>query len=73
MIEQALSADYRLVVDGKCRHPRSFSLDELRSLPQRGAGLPIECVEGWSAAAAWRGVSPPVPAQDGGGARKDPR
>ena len=59
VIEQALSADYRLVVDGKCRHPRSFSLDELRSLPQRGAGLPIECVEGWSAAATWRGVSLP--------------
>lgn len=59
VIEQALSADYRLVVGGKCRHPRSFSLAELRSLPQRGAGLPIECVEGWSAAAAWRGVSLP--------------
>ena len=55
-----MSADYRLVVGGKCRHPRSFSLDELRALPQRGAGLPIECVEGWSAAAAWRGVSLPM-------------
>jgi DMSO/TMAO reductase YedYZ molybdopterin-dependent catalytic subunit len=60
VIEQAMSADYRLVVGGKCRHPRSFSLDELRALPQRGAGLPIECVEGWSAAAAWRGVSLPM-------------
>jgi DMSO/TMAO reductase YedYZ molybdopterin-dependent catalytic subunit len=60
VIEQAMSADYRLVVGGKCRYPRSFSLDELRSLPQRGAGLPIECVEGWSAAAAWRGVSLPI-------------
>ena len=59
VIEQALSADYRLDVGGACRHPRSFSLDDLRSLPQRGAGLPIECVEGWSAAAAWRGVSLP--------------
>ncbi len=59
VIEQATSADYRLEVGGKCRRPRSFSLDELRSLPQRGAGLPIECVEGWSAAAAWRGVSLP--------------
>ena len=56
-----MSADYRLVVDGKCRHPRSFSLDELRSLPQRGAGLPIECVEGWRARQhAWRGVTLPV-------------
>jgi DMSO/TMAO reductase YedYZ molybdopterin-dependent catalytic subunit len=59
VIEQAMSADYRLVVGGKCRHPRSFSLDELRAMPQRVAGLPIECVEGWSAAAAWRGVSLP--------------
>jgi DMSO/TMAO reductase YedYZ molybdopterin-dependent catalytic subunit len=59
VIEQAMSADYRLVVGGKCQHPRSFSLDELRAMPQRGAGLPIECVEGWSAAAAWRGVSLP--------------
>lgn len=58
--EEALSADYRLVVGGRCRHPRSFSLDELRALPQRDAGLPIECVEGWSAAAAWRGVSLPL-------------
>lgn len=60
VIEEALSADYRLVVGGRCRHPRSFSLDELRALPQRDAGLPIECVEGWSAAAAWRGVSLPL-------------
>jgi DMSO/TMAO reductase YedYZ molybdopterin-dependent catalytic subunit len=59
VIKQATSADYRLVVDGNCQHPRSFSLAELRALPQRGAGLPIECVEGWSAAAAWRGVSLP--------------
>jgi DMSO/TMAO reductase YedYZ molybdopterin-dependent catalytic subunit len=59
VIEKALSPDYRLVVGGRCRHPRSFSLEELRALPQRDAGLPIECVEGWSAAAAWRGVSLP--------------
>ena len=59
VIEQATSADYRLIVGGRCRYPRSFSLRELRALPQRGAGLPIECVEGWSAAAAWRGVSLP--------------
>jgi DMSO/TMAO reductase YedYZ molybdopterin-dependent catalytic subunit len=59
VIEQATNADYRLVVDGRCRHPQSFSLRELRALPQHGAGLPIECVEGWSAAAAWRGVSLP--------------
>jgi DMSO/TMAO reductase YedYZ molybdopterin-dependent catalytic subunit len=59
VIPQATSADYRLEVAGKCTHPRSFTLSELRALPQRSAGLPIECVEGWSAAAQWRGVSLP--------------
>jgi DMSO/TMAO reductase YedYZ molybdopterin-dependent catalytic subunit len=60
VIGEALSPDYRLVVDGNCRRPRSFTLDELRSLPQHSAGLPISCVEGWSAAASWRGISLPV-------------
>jgi DMSO/TMAO reductase YedYZ molybdopterin-dependent catalytic subunit len=60
VVAEALNPDYRLVVDGNCSRPRSFSLGELRSLPQRDAGLPISCVEGWSAAAAWRGVSLPV-------------
>jgi DMSO/TMAO reductase YedYZ molybdopterin-dependent catalytic subunit len=59
VISDALSPDYRLVVEGNCRRPRSFTLSELRALPQRDAGLPIECVEGWSAAAQWRGVSLP--------------
>ena len=58
VVVEALSPDYRLVVDGNCRRPRSFTLDELRSLPQRSAGLPISCVEGWSAAANWRAVFP---------------
>ena len=60
VVSEALSPDYRLTVDGRCRRPRSFTLDELRSLPQHSAGLPISCVEGWSAAATWRGVSLPV-------------
>lgn len=34
----------------------SLSLDELRSMVQTEATLPIACVEGWSASAAWRGV-----------------
>ena len=57
VIEDALSSEYRLVVDGRCKRPRTFTLDELRALPQREAGLPISCVEGWSAAAEWRGIS----------------
>jgi DMSO/TMAO reductase YedYZ molybdopterin-dependent catalytic subunit len=59
VVKEALSADYRLVIDGNCRRPQHFTLSELRSLPQRNAGLPISCVEGWSAAAQWRGISLP--------------
>jgi DMSO/TMAO reductase YedYZ molybdopterin-dependent catalytic subunit len=59
VISDALSSDYRLVVEGRCKRPRTFTLDELRALPQREAGLPISCVEGWSAAAEWKGISLP--------------
>ncbi len=60
VIAQATSTQYRLIVDGRCKRPRTFTLDELRALPQREAGLPISCVEGWSAAAEWKGVSLPT-------------
>jgi DMSO/TMAO reductase YedYZ molybdopterin-dependent catalytic subunit len=45
---------WRLRVAG----PRSFelSLAELNAEPQHDAGLPIACVEGWSANADWGGV-----------------
>ncbi len=55
----AVDPNYRLVVKGNCRSPRAFSLADLQTMPQRAAGLPITCVEGWSAAAMWRGVSLP--------------
>ncbi len=55
----AVDPSYRLEVRGNCRRPRSFTLDQLQALPQRQAGLPITCVEGWSASADWRGVSLP--------------
>jgi DMSO/TMAO reductase YedYZ molybdopterin-dependent catalytic subunit len=60
VIDDAVSSGYRLVVDGRCKRPRTFTLDELRALPQRAAGLPISCVEGWSAAAEWKGISLPT-------------
>jgi hypothetical protein len=60
VINDALSTEYRLVVAGRCKRPQMFTLDELRALPQREAGLPISCVEGWSAAADWKGVSLPT-------------
>jgi DMSO/TMAO reductase YedYZ molybdopterin-dependent catalytic subunit len=52
----ALDPAYRLVVDGRGRRTRSFSLEDLRALPQHEAELPIACVEGWSTSARWRGV-----------------
>ncbi|MFE0025460.1 molybdopterin-dependent oxidoreductase [Amycolatopsis sp. NPDC059021] len=39
---------------------RTFSLAELRALPQTTAELPIACVEGWSQSAIWRGVAFPT-------------
>lgn len=52
----AIGPAYRLSLTGEVTQPLSFSLDELRALPQHEATLPIACVEGWSASARWRGV-----------------
>ena len=38
----------------------TYSLAQLRKLPQTTAELPIACVEGWSQSAVWRGVSLPA-------------
>lgn len=54
--ESAVDPGWRLSVEGAVRNPRSFTLAELRALPQREATLPISCVEGWSATARWKGV-----------------
>ncbi len=56
----AIDPSFTLAVTGKCAQPRSFTLAELQALPQRQAGLPITCVEGWSASAQWRGISLPA-------------
>ncbi len=56
VIEAATDANYRLAVEGRVPTPLSLSLEDLRAMPQRDAGLPIACVDGWSASAAWRGV-----------------
>ncbi len=56
-IRQAANDDaYRLRVVGDVATPMELTLEELRALPQRGARLPISCVEGWSADADWAGV-----------------
>lgn len=52
----ALDPGFRLSVTGNIRTPLSLSPDELRSMPQHEATLPITCVDGWSANASWRGV-----------------
>jgi hypothetical protein len=51
----ATSAAYRLTVRAGDRS-MSFSLADLRAMPQTTASLPIACVEGWSAGATWTGV-----------------
>jgi hypothetical protein len=50
------SPDYRLTVRGRVDRELSFTLAELRALPQHDADLAITCVEGWSASARWSGV-----------------
>lgn len=53
--DRARDAGYRLTVTVGDRQ-RQFTRDELLSLPQTRASLPIACVEGWSAGADWSGV-----------------
>ena len=55
VLEQARDPDFRLVVEGRVRHPLELSRDELAALPQHTATLPIVCVEGWSTTQTWRG------------------
>lgn len=49
-------AGYRLMVGGLVEHPRSFSLDDIRTLPSRTQTTRHDCVEGWSAIAKWKGA-----------------
>ncbi|QNE20570.1 molybdopterin-dependent oxidoreductase [Kribbella qitaiheensis] len=49
-----VEADWRFAVNGP--QPLSYSLDELRALPQSRSSLPIACVEGWSQGARWEGI-----------------
>lgn len=55
VLRTARSPDYRLtVVNGSTT--RAFTVAELAAMPQTTHTLPIACVEGWSANAAWTGV-----------------
>lgn len=53
--ETAVDPAYRLVVSSSTRSV-SLSREDLLAMPQRTEELPIACVEGWSASAAWTGV-----------------
>ncbi|MEK6600659.1 MAG: molybdopterin-dependent oxidoreductase, partial [Candidatus Binatota bacterium] len=47
---------WRLEVAGLAKEPKSFSLQELKSMPARTQITRHDCVEGWSAIAKWKGV-----------------
>ncbi|MGV3565034.1 MAG: molybdopterin-dependent oxidoreductase [Nocardioides sp.] len=51
----AVDPAYRLVVSSGGQSV-SLSREDLLAMPQRTEELPIACVEGWSASAAWTGV-----------------
>lgn len=53
--EAANDANWTLMVrNGDSR--RTFSLSQLKAMPQHTHELPIACVEGWSQTAQWRGI-----------------
>jgi DMSO/TMAO reductase YedYZ molybdopterin-dependent catalytic subunit len=47
---------YRLPVTGLVDRPHTFTLAELRAMPQREQITRHDCVEGWSVIGKWRGV-----------------
>jgi len=49
-----IDANWRFTV--MAPRPLTYTLDELRQLPQSRSDVPIACVEGWSQAARWEGV-----------------
>lgn len=49
-------ATWKLRVFGLCENPRSFTLNELKSLPRRVQVSRLKCVECWSAKAEWQGL-----------------
>jgi DMSO/TMAO reductase YedYZ molybdopterin-dependent catalytic subunit len=56
VVTTARDPSYRLVVEGRVRRRLSLSIDDLATLPQHDATLPIACVEGWSASKRWTGI-----------------
>jgi len=54
--EALTEENYRLVIGGAAPRGFSLTLAELRAMPQHETELPIQCVEGWSYSARWKGV-----------------
>ncbi|WP_373044202.1 molybdopterin-dependent oxidoreductase [Vulgatibacter sp.] len=48
---------WRLKVGGLVERPASFTVEELQQLPRTEYRIRHHCVEGWTAVAAWTGVS----------------
>jgi DMSO/TMAO reductase YedYZ molybdopterin-dependent catalytic subunit len=48
--------DYRLEIGGLVERPLSFSLADIRKLPNRTQITRHDCVEGWSAIGKWKGA-----------------
>jgi DMSO/TMAO reductase YedYZ molybdopterin-dependent catalytic subunit len=48
---------WRLQVEGGPGGGRSFTLDEIRALPQTTMVTELKCIEGWSQVISWTGVS----------------
>ena len=53
--DESIGPDYQLTVVSEST-TGTWSLDELRAMPQTTVRLPITCVEGWSTNADWTGV-----------------
>lgn len=55
VVDVARADTWRLSVTGPAG-TRTFSLTDLRNMPQSTSEVPIACVEGWSSTADWSGV-----------------
>jgi DMSO/TMAO reductase YedYZ molybdopterin-dependent catalytic subunit len=49
-------ADWRLTIDGMVDRPGSYSLDQLKSFPSYNQVTQLQCEEGWSYIAEWKGA-----------------
>ena len=55
-LQAANFSNYRLSVEGLVHAPRSFSLDDLKTILPRNQITRHDCVEGWSAIGKWTGA-----------------